>query len=251
MRPLPLAILGIAAYLVFLGVSVPARWLAARLESAAPGRYEVHQAQGTIWKGDARAVLNAPGGTLVVDRVEWDFLPARLLQGRLAFRVRARGAGFEAAYEAGRKLAGGWELRGLTAQADSALATAALPLVARFRPEGRVSASADAIEVAGDEMRGDLRIEWKDAAVGLSELRPLGSYRAQLRGEGGPAKLEITTLDGALRIQGRGTVDALGRLAFSGEARAEGANARALDPLMGLLGPPRPDGSRALEWRLR
>ena len=63
-------------------------------------------------------------------------------------------------------------------------------------------------------------------------------------------ELKVTTLEGPLRITGQGTLASPARLAFSGEARAEGDAAKALEPLLDLLGARRPDGARALEWRL-
>lgn len=250
MRPGSLAILGIAAYSAFLVAGIPARWLAARLEAAVPGRYQAHDVEGTFWKGSARAVLTAPGGTLVVDRAEWDFLPSRLLQGRLAYAITLRGAGFEAKYEAGRSI-GGWGVRDLALRADAALVAAALPLVARWRPEGSVTATAPSLDMAGNDVRGSLRIEWKSAATSLSAVRPLGSYRAELAAEGPSGKLALSTLEGPLRLAGQGRVEWPTRLTFKGEARAEGADARALDPLMEILGPARPDGARVLDWQLR
>ena len=250
MRPASLALLGVAAYGVFLAATVPARWLETRLATAAPGRYQVHSIDGTLWKGEAQAVVNAPGGTLVVDRVAWRFLPSRLLQGRLAFAVDAKGAGFDAAYEASRSFAG-WGLRDLTAQADAALAAAAVPLIGRWRPEGRVSLAAPAIDFSGEEVRGDARIEWKGAGVGLSEVKPLGSYRMELNADGPGAKLNVTTLDGTLRVSGQGRIDWPSRLTFAGEARGEAAKAQALGPLLDLMGPARPDGARAIDWRWR
>jgi hypothetical protein len=41
------------------------------------------------------------------------------------------------------------------------------------------------------------------------------------------------------------------RITFNGEARAEAASAKALEPLLNILGPAKSDGARALEWQLR
>ena len=57
MRPGSLAILGIAAYSVFLVAAMPARWLVARFEGSIPGRYQAHDVEGTVWKGSAKAIL--------------------------------------------------------------------------------------------------------------------------------------------------------------------------------------------------
>lgn len=250
MRPGSLAILGIAAYSAFLVAGMPARWLVARMEGSVPAQYRAHDVEGTLWKGSAKAILTAPGGTLVVDRAEWDFLPSRLLQGRLAFAMSLRGAGFDAKYEAGRSL-GGWAVRDLTLGADAALVAAALPLIARWRPEGTITATAPTLEMSGSDVRGNLRVEWKSAATSLSAVRPLGSYRAELAGEGPSGKLALSTLEGPLRLAGQGRVEWPARLTFKGEARAEGPNAKALDPLMEMLGPATPDGAHVLDWQIR
>ena len=42
-----------------------------------------------------------------------------------------------------------------------------------------------------------------------------------------------------------------GAITFSGEARGQGANAAALEPLLNLMGPRRPDGARSIEVRIR
>lgn len=249
MRAPSFAIVGVAAYCAFLAAMVPARWLAARLEAATSG-IDVHEPEGTLWKGSARALLTAPGGSLVVDRAQWDFLPSRLLQGRIAFAIGLRGAGFDASCEAGRS-PGAWSVRELAVRADAALAAAALPLVARWRPEGAIAASAPRIEVSDDEVRGNLRIEWKSAATALSAVKPLGSYRAEIIGEGASGKLALSTIEGPLRLAGQGLVEWPARLTFTGEARAQGPEARALEPLLEILGPARPDGARALQWQLR
>jgi general secretion pathway protein N len=250
MRTRSLAIAGIAAYAIFLAAMAPARWLAARLESAAPGRYAVSDVEGTLWKGSAKALVNAPAGSLVVDRAEWDFLPSRLLRGRLAFAIKLRGAGFDASYEAGRSLAG-WGLRDLAIHADAALAAAALPLIARWRPEGQVSVTSPALDVDGSDVSGTVRVDVKGAATSLSAVKPLGSYRAEIAGEGPSGKLTVSTLEGPLRLAGQGRVEWSGRFQFKGEARGEGPHAKALEPLLEVLGPARPDGSRALDWQLR
>jgi general secretion pathway protein N len=250
MRPAALVVLGVVAYVVFLAAAVPARWLEERLAAAAPGRYEAHSMDGTLWRGEGQAVLSVPGGTLVVDRVAWRFLPSRLAQGRLAFEIDVKGAGFEARYEAGRALSG-WGLRDLAASADAALAAAALPLLGRWRPEGRVTLAAPAIDVAGDDIRGEATIEWKSAATTLSEVRPLGSYRATFSADGPGANVTVTTLDGPLRMSGNGRLDWPARLNFMGEARAEAAKTAGLAPLLDLLGPARADGSRTIDVRWR
>ncbi|HEX3097855.1 MAG TPA: type II secretion system protein N [Usitatibacter sp.] len=245
MRPAALAVLGIAAYAVFLAASMPARFVAQRI--SVPGAIELVDAQGTVWDGRARALVAAGGPSATLDDVRWHFLPARIASGRLAFALDASGAGLDGHAEVERG-PGAFGARDVHARADAAALAAFLPLVAGWRPEGAVTLVAPAIAWNGREAHGEARLEWRDAALAIGAVRPLGSYRLEARAEGGPARITLTTLDGALRLAGTGTFTPPDALAFAGDARAEGPTAAALEPLLNLLGPRRADGARTLEW---
>jgi len=245
MRPAALAVLGIAAYVVFLAASVPARFVAERL--SVPGAVEFADAQGTLWKGHARAIVAASGPGATVDSVRWHFLPARIASGRIAFVLDASGPGLagHAVVERGPAAFGA---RDVNARADAAALAVFVPLAAGWRPEGAVTLAAPAIAWDGHEAHGEARLEWRDAALAIAAVRPLGSYRLEARAEGGPARITLTTLDGPLRLAGTGTFAPPDALAFAGDARAEGPSAASLEPLLNLLGPRRADGARTLEW---
>jgi len=238
-------VLGIAAYAVFLGATIPARFVAQRV--AAPGALEVTDARGTLWNGSARATIATGGAPFTVERIGWHFLPARLVAGRLAFAVDAAGTGLEARGEIERGF-GAFAARDLRARAQAAAIAPLVPLAAGWRPEGMLTLAAPALAWDGREARGEARLEWRDAALAIASVRPLGSYRVDARADGGPARITVATLDGALRIAGSGTFSPPAALAFAGEARGEGPSAPALEPLLNLFGPRRPDGARTLEW---
>lgn len=248
MRLRAIAALGIAAYIVFLVGTTPASFVAARVSAALPGRVTLTDTRGTLWAGSARARVIAHGGPVFFDRLEWRLEPSRLAAGRLAFDVRAVARGLDARLQVARGFSG-WELRDVAARAESALVTAFAPWLAPWRPEGTLVIASPTMQWDEREARGQLSLEWRDAALSLSEVRPLGSYRLEARAEGGPARLSVTTLDGALKVSGQGTFTLPSRLAFSGEARAEGEQAKALEPLLDFIGARRPDGARALEIR--
>jgi len=250
MRPGSLAILGVATYSAFLVATMPARWLAERVLPPGPRSVALQEIDGTIWHGSARAAIGSYAGTFTIDRIEWRFLPARVLQGRLAYALSVRGACFEARGELGRS-PGGWGVRDLAARADAAVATTLLPWMRPWRPEGTLSAASTALDLAKLDMRGALRIEWTGAATALSEVRPLGTYRADVVSEGAAARITVSTLAGPLRVAGQGRLAFPSQITFSGEARGEGAGAPALEPLLDLLGTRKPDGARAIEWRTR
>jgi general secretion pathway protein N len=243
-RARAIAIVGIAAYAVFLVAMLPAsvvaRWI------AVPGVLELADARGTLWRGSARALA----GSAQLDELRWRFEPARLAAGRLAFTVDVHGAGIEGHGRIDRGF-GALEVRDLQMRGDAAALATFAPLAASWQPDGRLALDAPAIAWDGREARGTARIEWHDAAVALSSIRPLGSYRAEARADGGPVKISVTTLDGSLRISGNGTFAPPDALAFTGEARALPAAQAALEPLLNLMGPRRPDGARTLEIRTR
>lgn len=249
MRPLTLAALAAAAYAIFLIALMPASYIAAKLEASTRGGVQVHEARGSLWGGGGRATVATPAGPLALEDLEWRFLPARLVSGRLAFAVTGRSAGFESRAEVARSYSA-WEARDVSIEGRAAGAASFMPLIAHWRPEGRLAAKAPLLAWNDREMHGEARLEWREAAVALSEVRPLGSYRVELRGEGARARVALSTLEGPLEVSGQGTITPPSRLAFSGEARARGPAAASLQPLLDLLGPRRADGSRTLQWRL-
>ncbi|MGZ5035540.1 MAG: type II secretion system protein N [Usitatibacter sp.] len=250
MRIPAMAALGFAAYALFLVATTPANFIVARARAAAPGVIELGSAEGTLWHGSAKGRIRGPGGDVVLDRVEWRLLPARLASGRIAFDVTAAGHGFEARSQLARGFTV-WEARDAAIQADAAALTPLAPIIAAWRPGGTLAITSPAIEWNDRGARGDARVEWKDAALSLSEVRPFGSYRADLHGDGGPAKLTLVTVAGPLRVAAQGSLAPPSEITLSGDARGEGPSAAALEPLLDLIGPRRPDGARSLEIRLR
>jgi hypothetical protein len=247
LRPATLAALGIAAYLVFLAALAPASVVAARLLQGGP--MELSDVHGTIWKGAASARIRLAAGALDLKELRWRFAPMRLLTGRIAFDVTALDPRFSAQGQLARSF-GGNEARDVGGKGDAAMLAAVLPLLATWQPRGELAFTAPLLAWDEREVRGSARAEWRGAAISLPEARALGTYVAELRGEGGPAKLTLTTPEGTLRLSGEGSFAPPGQLALRGEARAEGAGAEALEPLLNLLGPRRADGARAFSWRL-
>jgi len=244
-RAASFAALGLAAYSVFLVATVPAGYVAAQLQSSMPGRFQVTDAQGTIWRGSARVRIGSVGPRL--DRVEWRNMPGRLLSGEAAFRVWASGEGLDGYFEVGRGIQS-WNLTG-KARGNAAGITAFVPALAPWRPSGKVEIALAEVTIKGREVNGYAEAAWSDAVTGYSDVRPLGTYRATWKGENGQGKIVVTTLQGPLRVTGEGTTSAT-RMTFKGEARGEGESAKALEPLLDLIGPRRPDGARAIDVRM-
>ena len=249
MRFTTFAVIGTAAYAAFLFALMPASYVAKEAEARTHGGLQVHEASGTIWQGTGRATIATLAGPLAVERFTWRFLPSRLASGRIGFVVEGTSSGFTGRAEVGRTPAA-WEARDVALAGDARGIASFLPLLAHWRPEGTLAMEAPRLAWDEREMRGEAKLEWRAAAMALSEVRPLGSYRVEVRGDGGPAKFPLQPLEGALRLSGPGTLQPPARLSFSGSAQGEAAQAARLAPVLDLMGPPRADGSRAIEWRL-
>jgi general secretion pathway protein N len=244
MRARTLAIVGIAAYAIFLVAKIPASVVAARAGDASGGMVLVSDPRGTLWNGEARATVLAPGGVLTLDHVQWRFAPSGLAGGHIAFDVAASGKGVDAKLTLGRGFAR-WIVASADARIDAALAVTLAPLLGASHPEGIVTIATPELRLKDDgEARGTLSATWSEAALSLSDVRPLGKYALDATAEDGPVSFTVASKDGPLRISGHGTFAPPSRIAFTGEARGEGNDARALEPLLDLIGSRRPDGAR-------
>jgi hypothetical protein len=194
--------------------------------------------------------VDAPAGTVDLDRIAWRLLPSKLLEARLAFDVEVDSQNARAKAEVLRGWSE-WEARGGTARISAPVLAALFPLAAAWRPEGALNVKADHVRWNEREMRGPVTVEWLDAAVSLSSVKPIGAYRLIATGAGEAVSLAVSTLSGPLVLKGSGEARLPGGVTFSGEARAEGTEASQLEPLLNLMGPRRPDGARAIEVRVR
>ncbi len=194
-------------------------------------------------------MVNAPGGRVAFDRIEWHFAPLELAAGHLAYRVGIESKAIGANTLVGRGWSR-WILGNTEARIDASKAPLFMPLMGAWHPEGTVLLTSSGIRYTDDgRANGAALLTWSDAALSLSDVKPLGKYVVEMNASDGPVVLDVKTVGGALRVSGHGTFAPPSRVTFSGEARGEGNDARALEPLLDLVGPRRADGSRALEMR--
>ncbi|HEX3058180.1 MAG TPA: type II secretion system protein N [Usitatibacter sp.] len=231
-------------------LTTPATFIGARASSAAGGQLRVSDAEGNLWSGSLRATLDTPGGPFALDRVTWRFMPGEIVRGRIAFDVAVDSRDARANAQLLRGFSD-WEARGASARIDARALPLFYPVVAAWRPEGAVQVNTQEVRWNEREMQGSVNVEWRDASVALSDVRPLGTYRLTAQGVGESVQLALSTIAGALTMSGKGEVKLPRGTTFSGEARGESASAAALEPLLNLMGPRRADGARAIEVRIR
>ncbi len=118
-----------------------------------------------------------------------------------------------------------------------------------LRIEGWLTLQTDGLTLRWDQgrpqLQGALALQAIDLSSRLSTLRPLGSYRLDLRAaaDGHTATLALHTLRGELDLQGSGQWVG-GRLRFTGAAQAAPGRQAALENLLNIMG--RREGARSV-----
>jgi general secretion pathway protein N len=237
----------------------PAAWLASWVNGLSGQRVLLAEAEGSIWTGNAVLVLAGGPGSQA----------ARALPGRLVWRLRPQGLGLKLALEHACCLAPGAQLAvkpgwgevsvivgaGASASALNTLGQwPAAWLVGlgtpwnTLQPGGALHLSTRELHLQWAQgrfrMTGQAQLELRDFSSRLTQLPRLGSYRLDATGDGqGPTQLQLSTLDGALKMQAEGTLGASG-LRLRGEATAAEADQGVLNNLLNIIG--RRQGARSL-----
>jgi general secretion pathway protein N len=223
----------------------PASFVDMALDRATLGRVRLADTHGTVWTGSGRLVLaqaddepsEAHGpilsGMTVPNRIGWSLRALPLLIGvvdatltldpaRPAVRVsgtpvelRIGGGGFDLPSAQLAKLGSPWNT---------------------IRPAAALSMRWDALTIRQGVLDGRASIELRDTASVMTPVRPLGSYRIDINGNGQEVKLALSTLSGPLRLQGSGSWDRRAGVRFDAQAQAEGTQQAALQSLLGLVG---------------
>lgn len=212
-------------------VRAPAAWVGDWLE--AHGRLRLVDAHGSVWSGsamlgvsDGREIMLVPG------RVSWKVGLRAVLAGRITADVShpALAAPLTASFSA-KSIA----LKGGQAELPAATLFVVGTPFNTVRPGGTLGLRWSDIEITQTQLAGSVEIDWRDAQSALSPIAPLGSYRLRIAGTGDTARIELGTLDGPLRLEGKGTLKGW-RVSFRGLASVEPDMRSALNGLIGVLG---------------
>lgn len=241
---------GLLLGLVFaLVLFAPAQWLAVRVAGATGGQVLLQDARGTVWNGSARVVLTGGPGSS----------DAAALPSRLQWRLRPSPGGAHVVLSTDcctpEPLAldwrVGWNSRSLRVGDGRSQWPASL-LAGLGTPwntlqlEGELEVRTDSLLLdwaAGRlSVAGGAELTAQRMASRLTTLRPMGSYRLALSGGDVPT-LQLSTLDGPLRLSGTGQWVA-SKLRFTGEASAAPEREAALSNLLNIIG--RRNGARSI-----
>jgi general secretion pathway protein N len=254
------ALFGMALY-------APASWLAQGIVTATGQRVLLAESQGTIWHGDAIAVLTGGAGSR----------DARALPGRLSWTMRLQGLGIRLTFQhdccmptpVAILLQPGWgrvkaDVRLQTSPTDTSVAALQSAGEIGHWPAawlGGLGTPFNTLQLAGvlrvasrdlslEVVKGRLRIQGQadvyldNVSSRLTTLDRLGSYQLVLTADPqGLLQMNLSTTDGALQLSGQGAMGANG-MHFVGEATAREAERAALDNLLNIIG--RRSGDRSV-----
>ena len=227
-----------------LVTQAPASWLANAVSKASQHRFVLQNAQGTVWRGSAIALLaDGNQGMRLPSRLHWDFASGfdRSLM-RLVMRAQIKS---ECCTPEPLQLAVSMGWQGI--RIDIANQQSQWPahwLVGlgspwnTVQPEGSMQLRTENLmwqsNLGTAKVQGLAELTLSQLATPLSTLRPLGTYRLRVQG-GDTMAVTLATLEGGLQLSGNGQW-ANGRLRFKGEARAQPAFEAALSNLLNILG---------------
>lgn len=239
---------GLAIYAICLIITAPASMMAWTVARVSAQIVTLEQPAGGLWRGRAASVVveSAAAGPQRFGSLAWDLRVLRLLTGKLAIDLAIDGH----AAGTGRLI-----VRPRSIQLEQARLTFPAPAVVPLfpalqlvQPAGEIALRTDDLVIDGSAVSGTAEAVWKEAALALSAVKPLGTYRARLEGNGGPVRLDVTTVEGALEVSGRGTWTPPRGVSFEGVARARSGDAPRLEGLLRLLGPDTGNGSHPLRF---
>ncbi len=242
-------VLGLVAALLLFA---PALWLANALRLASDDRLQLAQPRGTVWDGNGRLVLS--GGISSRDAV--------VLPDRITWRLRPRWMGLQLQLQAACCMSEPLQMTAklswrswTVAWADNTSRWPAAVLAGlgspwnTLQPQGRLVLALQGLSLESLEGRnrvdGNLVLDALDLSSRLSTLKPIGSYRLRLVGNGlaGPPLMQLQTLEGRLQLTGQGQWNGT-RWGFRGEASAAAEDEPVLGNLLNIVG--RRQGSRSI-----
>lgn len=196
--------LGLGAYAAALVALAPATLLDARLQHASEGRLRLAEAHGSLWSGAGWIeIRDADGGAGVAKRLAWRVLPESLLRARLVAEVELDQAAkpFLVTVSLSRV-----EIANARIDLPAAALGLGMPKLAPVRLTGDVRVDIPHLSLERGRIDGDATLQWRAAGSALTPISPLGEYEVRFKAAGTAVQATLSTLEGPLQLEGKGTL---------------------------------------------
>ena len=237
---------GLGIYAFALIATAPATFADAGLRHASDGSLRIAEARGTLWSGSGQIEIRTADGQTGVARIfAWRVVPQSLLGGHVVCEIELE--------QANRRFPLTLAMSRIElANADISLPASVLGMgVAKLAPlglTGEVQVHVASLSIARNALEGDATLQWRAAGSALTPLSPLGDYELRLDGEGTTLNATLRTIEGPLRLEGKGSWTRGARPAFLGMASVPPQHQQQLAPLLRLIAVER--GAGSFELRL-
>jgi general secretion pathway protein N len=234
---------GLAAYVLFLVLTLPAARALPYLEQSLPD-VQVQGVSGTLWSGQA-ASLRIAG--LPFEAVTWRWQPLGLFKGAVEFAVEAGLGGQPVAARVGSGLLAGRYASDIVARlsASDVLYWSGMTMA---RLDGRFDILIDRVEGIGSGLPAAAgTVGWTPAKVLEPMDLDLGEVRLETRIEDGRTFGNLVASGGALAFTGELTANPDGNYRIVGEARKKAALPQAVDSFLASFAE-YSNGAYRLEW---
>lgn len=207
---------GALVYLATLAAMLPASWISRAVERASQDRLLVRAPAGTLWAGSARLyVRQRSGPPLELGQMRWETAWQGMLTAKLASHVTFGNAARPVRVELSP---GGLSLQGLDVALPGRVLASFAPGLETFGPGGELRVRSESLRVEHDSILGVAEIEWRQVRLSRAPGLDLGSHVAKLRGAGSKVDIELGTLEGPLRLNGKGSWNRQAGLQMAGSA---------------------------------
>jgi general secretion pathway protein N len=233
-------VIGVSAALIGFAPATLADW---GLREATAGRMGLAETRGTVWSGNGRLVLidvsdrsdsrRTVAGVAIPGRVDWKIRLLPLFLGIVDANIQLDGMAKPV------QLSGGLNEMRISAGELSLPAVDLGRLGSPWntiKPAGALAVQWGGLTLQRGSFDGRASIELREMASALTPVNPLGSYRIGVVGQGNSAKLDISTINGPLLLEGDGTWNSRQGVRFSALASAEEKERVRLQTLLGLIG---------------
>lgn len=258
MRPWPgLSLLFLLLFTLACLLQWPAAWLASRLEDISHQHWRLAGAHGTLWNGSGMLMTTSAtqGEWRNVQEIRWQLRANALWRGQLNIDLQTEQG------EAHVLLSPrGWSIENfdLTLPADEIIGQLE-GAFGRYGWSGLLHTRGKhlACDWPRHDCLGEAILFWKDAAAREIHGPVWGSYQLRLVGEGPALRIDLSTLQGRLKLSGQGELANSGKLNLSIEADTQVQNTsppeirqdESLERLLASLGRARGNGKYLLEYR--
>lgn len=205
---------GVIVFLATLAVTAPAPWVARAVERASAQKLQLRAPAGSLWTGSGRLFATPRARpSIELGELRWKTAWPALLTGRLAADVSLGENAKPARVELSLASAA---IRGLDVVLPASVLASFVPGLESLGPGGTLRIRSDSQRIDAASVLGQAEIEWRRVRLARAPGLDLGSHVARLRGAGEKVDIELSTLEGPLRLSGSGSLTLQGAFSLSG-----------------------------------